>query len=51
MRITRAGSHASGKGPADYFTGAVRIDPLIATESPARLTGNHVTFELGTRIH
>lgn len=49
MRITRAGSHASGKGPADYFTGAVRIDPVITTDPPARLTGNHVTFEPGAR--
>ena len=49
MKITRAGSQPSGKGPADWFTGAVRIDPLFQTETPARGAGASVTFEPGAR--
>ncbi|MEY2540206.1 MAG: hypothetical protein QOG67_3946 [Verrucomicrobiota bacterium] len=49
MEIKRSGSQPSGKGPADYFTGAVRIDPLIQAPEPARLTGASVTFEPGAR--
>lgn len=49
MRITRIGSQASGKGPADYFTGIVRIDPLFQPEAPARAVGASVTFEAGAR--
>lgn len=49
MEIRRAGSQPSGKGPADYFTGNVRIDPLIKTEEPARVQGASVTFEPGAR--
>ncbi|HWK10536.1 MAG TPA: cupin domain-containing protein [Vicinamibacterales bacterium] len=49
MNIQRNGSQPSAKGPADYFTGNVRIDPLIATTAPARLTGATVTFEPGAR--
>lgn len=49
MEITRVGSQASNKGPADWFTGAVRIDqPFQATE-PARVGGATVTFEPGAR--
>jgi quercetin dioxygenase-like cupin family protein len=49
MKITRAGSQPSGKGPADWFTGTVRIDPLISAPAPARVAGAHVTFEPGAR--
>lgn len=49
MKITRAGTQASGSGPDDYFTGKVRIDPVIAAPDPARLTCSHVTFEPGAR--
>jgi quercetin dioxygenase-like cupin family protein len=49
MDIMRAGSRPSGKGPADYFTGAVRLDPLFQTSEPARVAGAHVTFEPGAR--
>lgn len=49
MEIRRAGSQASGKGPADWFTGAVRIDPLFSHDDPARVAGAHVTFEPGAR--
>lgn len=43
------GSRPSGKGPADYFTGTVRIDPLFQPSAPARAAGAHVTFEPGGR--
>ena len=49
MEIQRSGSKPSGKGPAEFFTGSVRIDPLIATTPPARLGGAVVTFEPGAR--
>lgn len=49
MDIKRAGSRPSGKGPADWFTGAVRIDPLIDAPEPARVAGACVTFEPGAR--
>ena len=49
MDITRAGSHASAKGPADWFTGTVRIDPLFQAPAPARAAGAAVTFEPGAR--
>ena len=49
MRITRSGSQPSGRGPADWFTGTVRIDPLFAAAPPARSAGNAVTFEPGAR--
>ena len=49
MEIKRSGSQASAKGPADYFTGSVRIDPLFKAPSPARAVGAHVTFEPGGR--
>jgi len=39
------GSHPSGKGPADYFSGTVRIDPLFERTDPARVAGASVTFE------
>jgi quercetin dioxygenase-like cupin family protein len=49
MKITRVGSRPSGPGPADYFTGAVRIDPLFQAPEPARVGGASVTFEPGAR--
>jgi quercetin dioxygenase-like cupin family protein len=49
MEITRAGSQPSAKGPADWFTGTVRIDPLFQAPSPARVAGAGVTFEPGAR--
>jgi quercetin dioxygenase-like cupin family protein len=49
MDIKRAGSQPSGKGPADWFTGTVRIDPLFAASPPARAAGAAVTFEPGAR--
>lgn len=50
MKIERNGSLASIKGPADWFTGTVRIDPLfLKPEEPARATGAYVTFEPGAR--
>jgi quercetin dioxygenase-like cupin family protein len=49
MEITRSGSQPSVKGPADWFTGAVRIDPLFDAPAPARGGGASVTFEPGAR--
>ena len=49
MEITRNGSRPSTKGPADWFTGTVRIDPLFQAGTPARATGGSVTFEPGAR--
>ena len=49
MKITRAGSKPSANGPADYFTGTVRIDAPFSGEDPARVGGATVTFEPGAR--
>ena len=49
MEIKRNGSTPSNKGPADYFTGTVRIDPLFQAPEPARVAGASVTFEPGAR--
>ena len=49
MEIKRSGSQPSGKGPADWFTGVVRINPLLAPPEPARVAGASVTFEPGAR--
>jgi quercetin dioxygenase-like cupin family protein len=49
MEIKRSGSRPSGKGPADYFTGVVRVDPLFQPPEPARVVGASVTFEPGAR--
>lgn len=51
MNLIRSGSRPSTKGPAEYFTGAVRIDPLFPVTSPGRAAGNAVTFEPGARTH
>ena len=49
MKITRSGANASVRGPEDYFTGTVRIDPMFQAEDPGRVAGSHVTFEPGAR--
>jgi quercetin dioxygenase-like cupin family protein len=49
MEIRRNGSQPSGKGPEDWFTGTVRIDPLFNAPEPARVFGAAVTFEPGAR--
>ena len=49
MDIKRNGSRPSGTGPAEYFTGSVRIDPLFQASAPARVVGASVTFEPGAR--
>ena len=49
MEIKRIGSQPSGKGPAEYFTGTVRVDPLFSPPDPARVFGATVTFEPGAR--
>ncbi len=49
MEIKRIGSQPSGAGPAEYFTGTVRIDPLFQPPDPARVTAAAVTFEPGAR--
>jgi len=51
MEIQRAGTQPSAKGPAEWFTGTVRIDPLFASPDPARAAGACVTFEPGARTH
>ena len=49
MEIKRSGSQPSSQGPADWFTGSVRINPLFQAHDPARAAGNSVTFEPGAR--
>ena len=49
MDIKRSGVQPSGKGPADWFTGTVRVDPLFNPPEPARVSGALVTFEPGAR--
>jgi quercetin dioxygenase-like cupin family protein len=49
MDIKRAGSQASAKGPSEWFTGSVRIDPLFQAPDPALVQGASVTFEPGAR--
>ncbi|MCR9283606.1 MAG: cupin domain-containing protein [Rhodobacteraceae bacterium] len=49
MKIIRSGTASSVKGPDDWFTGTVRIDPLFQAEEPGRTGGAHVTFEPGAR--
>ena len=49
MQIRRAGSQPSATGSSEWFTGAVRIDPLFQTPDPARVSGASVTFEPGAR--
>lgn len=49
MTITRNGSQSSGKGPAEWFTGTVRIDPLFQPKDSTRAAAASVTFEPGAR--
>jgi quercetin dioxygenase-like cupin family protein len=49
MEITRTGSQPSGKGPEDWFTGSVRIDPLFSANQARRGAAASVTFEPGAR--
>jgi quercetin dioxygenase-like cupin family protein len=49
MEIKRSGSQPSAKGPSDWFTGTVRLDPLFQAPNPARVSAASVTFEPGAR--
>jgi quercetin dioxygenase-like cupin family protein len=49
MEIKPSGSQPSAKGPAECFTGTVRIDPLFQAAAPGRAAGASVTFEPGAR--
>lgn len=49
MEITRNGAQPSGKGPSDWFTGTVRIDPVFAANDARRAAASSVTFEPGAR--
>ena len=49
MELQRSGTQPSGKGPAEWFTGSVRIDPLFAASDPSRVAAALVTFEPGAR--
>ena len=49
MEIKRSGSQASSRGPAEWFSGTVRIDPTVQSSKPARAAGASVTFEPGAR--
>ncbi len=49
MDLKRNGTQPSGRGPADYFTGTVRIDPLLQAKEPSRVNAASVTFEPGAR--
>jgi quercetin dioxygenase-like cupin family protein len=49
MDIKRVGTEPSSRGPAEYFTGAVRLDPLFQAPEPARAAVVSVTFEAGAR--
>jgi quercetin dioxygenase-like cupin family protein len=51
MKIQRSGSQASNKGPAEWFTGAVRIDTPFKSEAPGRMSGAIVSFEPGARTN
>lgn len=49
VEVLRNGAQPSGKGPAEYFTGAVRVDPMFQAGAPVRMRGASVTFEPGAR--
>ena len=49
MEISRNGSRPSRSGPEEWFTGAVRLDPLCEAAEPARAVATRVTFEPGAR--
>ena len=49
MQIIRSGTQPSRKGQPEYFTGAVRVDPLASVRAPSRVAASYVTFEPGAR--
>lgn len=49
VTVIHSGSQPSAKGPPDYFTGSVRVDPLFPAQEPSRVSGGSVTFEPGAR--
>ncbi len=49
MEIKRIGAQPSNRGPAEWFTGSVRVDPLFQAAEPARAVGAGITFEPGAR--
>jgi quercetin dioxygenase-like cupin family protein len=49
LKVTRNGAQTSARGPAENFTGAVRVDSLFRADEPARVSGGHVSFEAGAR--
>ncbi len=49
MDIKRSGTRQTSKGPADYFTGEVKMEPLVSAPEPARVRAVHVSFEAGAR--
>jgi 4-carboxymuconolactone decarboxylase len=49
IKIARSGSQQPGKGPAEYFTGSVQVQPLFPTNAPSHTTGGTVTFQPGAR--
>ena len=49
ITITRSGSQQPGKGPSEYFTGSVQVEPLFPAHDPSRASGGKVTFEPGAR--
>lgn len=49
ITVVRSGSQPSSQGPAEYFTGSVRVEPLFPATGPSRLSGARVTFEPGAR--
>ena len=49
MQIKRVGTQPSTRGPAEWFTGTVRVDPLFQAPDPAFVQGASVTFEPGSR--
>jgi len=51
MEIKRIGSQPSAKGPAEYFTGTVRVDPLFQAPDPALVSAASVTFEPAQGLH
>ena len=49
MEVKKNGTQPSQKGPEEYFTGSVRIDPLSQAHEPSRVSSALVTFEPGAR--
>lgn len=49
IKIIRSGTQPSAKGPLDWFTGTVRVDPLFSPQDPSRVSAAYVTFEPGAR--